>query len=164
MGSYHLTAATAINIVHPNTLCTVRGRGPTRVTGCHGSIGTHGADPSFPIPWPVVTLWWACFWHALARYAWVASTCPGGSWSLLPIDVAVAGCALCHVPLVLTRVLVVAFVGSCVPHVRLDLCNLPSGLLVACPIVPCCGVCSWFLLPGSLPVCCVFKLVVMQWP
>ena len=43
-------------------------------------------------------MWWACFWHASARYAWVASTCPGGSWSSLPIDAAVAGCALCHCP------------------------------------------------------------------
>ena len=52
-----------------------------------------------------------------------------------------------------------AVFGSCVPHVWLGPCNLPLRLLVAYPIVPCCGVCSWFLLPGSLPVCCLFILV-----
>ena len=45
-----------------------------------------------------------------------------------------------------------ALFGSCVPHVWLGLCNLPLRLLVACPIVPCCGVCSWFLLPGLTPL------------
>ena len=45
-----------------------------------------------------------------------------------------------------------AFVGSCVPHVWLGPCNLLLRLLVAYPIVPCCGVCSWFLLPGWLPL------------
>ena len=106
------------------------------------------------------------FWHALARFTWVASTCFGGSWSLLPIDAAVVVCALCHVPLVLTCVLVVALFGSCVPRVWLGLCNLPSGLLVACPIVPCRGVCSWFLLPGCLvPIAAYiswYKAVVVQ--
>ena len=69
------------------------------VSGCHGSIGAHGADPSFPIAWPVETLWWPSLWHALARYAWVALTCPGGSWSLLPIDAAEPGALFAIVPL-----------------------------------------------------------------
>ena len=92
------------------------------VSGCHGSIRTHGADPSFPIPWPVETLWWACLWPALARYAWVALTCPGGSWSLLPIDAAVAGCALGQCPF---------GPDSCAAHTHTRLA-LINWIVVAC--------------------------------
>ena len=62
-------------------------------------LPTRGADPSSAIPWPVETLRWACFWHALVRYAWDALTCQGGSWSLLPIDAAEPGALFAIVPL-----------------------------------------------------------------